>query len=157
LRRNSFPPEINGRYLQRKILNHYLRMKQIIFLVAVCALSHVTKAQKSFVKEENPDTTVVFHHPVHDFGRISGAGGVVGCEFTLVNKGDRPLVITKVTAGCGCTAPDWTKEPVGAGEQGLVKVSFDPKGQKGEFLKSLTVFTNGNPSSIRLKIKGNIE
>jgi hypothetical protein len=115
------------------------------------------KAQESLIKEEKTDTTVVFNYVVHDFETVSESGGIIECEFTLTNTGDSPLVITKVTASCGCTAPEWTKEAVGVGEQGFVKVSFDPKGRKGKFLKSLTVFTNGNPSSIRLKIKGNIE
>ncbi|MDR1525527.1 MAG: DUF1573 domain-containing protein [Tannerella sp.] len=133
-------------------------MKRIIFLVIACALSNiVVKAQESLVKEENTDTTAVFNRVVHDFKTVSESGGLIECEFTLTNTGDNPLVITKVTTSCGCTASDWTKEPIGAGKQGFVKVSFDPKGRKGEFVKSLTVFTNGNPSSLRLKIKGNIE
>jgi hypothetical protein len=133
-------------------------MKRIIFLVIACALSNnVVKAQQSPVKDENPDTTVVVNHVVHDFETVSESGGILKCEFTLTNTGENPLVINKVTASCGCTASEWTKEPVNTGKQGFVKVSFDPKGRKGEFTKSLTVFTNGNPSSIRLKIKGNIE
>jgi hypothetical protein len=129
-------------------------MKRIIFLVIACALSNIVKAQESFVKE---DTTAVFNHAVHDFGSVSESEGTIEHEFTLTNTGDSPLVITRVTASCGCMASDWTKEPIGAGEKGFVKVSFETKGRKGEFVKSLAVFTNGNPSGIRLKIKGNIK
>jgi hypothetical protein len=133
-------------------------MKRIIFLVIVCALScNAVKAQQNPVSEEKSDTTAVFDHAVHDFGTVSESGGIVECTFTLTNTGDNPLVITKVTTSCGCTASDWTKEPVGAGKKGLVKASFDPKGHKGEVTKLLTVFTNGNPSRISLKIKGNVE
>ncbi len=60
----------------------------------------------------------------HDFGRISPSDENVECRFTFTNLGDKPVVITKVSASCGCTASEWTKEPVGLKKQGLVKVAF---------------------------------
>ncbi len=130
-------------------------MKQIIFLVIACALINTANAREN--KVQNPDTTAIFSKTVHDFGTISASGGILACEFTVTNSGDKPLVITKVSTSCGCAASEWPREPIGSGKQGVVKVIFDPKGRSGEIHKSLTVFTNGNPSSIRLKIKGNIE
>ena len=132
-------------------------MRKCIFLIVACALFSISNAQESKVDAAKNDTTVVFDKSEHDFGTISVNKGVAECEFVFTNTGDVPIVITKVTASCGCTAPDWTKEPIASGKQGFIKVSFDPKNQSGEFNKSLVVFTNGNPKNIRLKIKGFVE
>ena len=139
-------------------------MKKCILLIVACALFSISNAQESKVNapESNSqatdkDTTVVCDKSEHDFGTISESGGIVECEFTLKNTGKEPLVITKVTASCGCTAPDWSKEPIASGKNGFIKVTFDPKGRSGDFTKSLVVFTNGNPTRISLKIKGNIK
>jgi hypothetical protein len=131
-------------------------MKRIIFLTIACVLFNTAHAQGNNEEVQSPDTTVIFSKMIHDFGNISESGGTMVCTFPVTNTGDQPLVIIKVTASCGCTASDWSKEPIGAGKQGFVKVTFNPKGRSGEFIRSLTVFTNGNPSTTRLKIKGNI-
>ncbi|MDR0394368.1 MAG: DUF1573 domain-containing protein [Tannerella sp.] len=132
-------------------------MKRIIFLAIACVLFNTVHAAQENNEVQGSDTTVFFGRTIHDFGTVSESGGILKCEFPVTNTGDRPLVITKVTASCGCTASDWSKEPIGAGKQGFIKVTFDPKGRSGEVTKFLTVFTNGNPSSIRLKIKVNIK
>ena len=138
-------------------------MKKCILLVVACVLFGMSYAQESKVNapENNghpaeTESTVVSDKSEHDFGTISESGGVVSCEFAIKNTGTKPLVITKVTTSCGCTASEWTKEPVASGKQGLVKVTFDPKGRKGEMVRSLVVFTNGNPESLQLKIKGSV-
>ena len=138
-------------------------MKKSIFLIAACVLFSISNAQESKVDapEGNNLTTekavtVESDKSEHDFGIISESGGVVNCEFAIKNTGVKPLVITKVTTSCGCTASDWTKEPVASGKNGIVKVTYDPKGRKGDMTKTLVVFTNGNPESISLKIKGTV-
>ncbi|MDR2915183.1 MAG: DUF1573 domain-containing protein [Tannerella sp.] len=139
-------------------------MKKGIFLAIMCALFSIAHAQENKVSvpgnetiEAEADVTVVFDKSEYDFGSVSESGGIVECEFVFKNTGDTPLVVSKVTTSCGCTAPDWSKEPVATGKQGFIKVTFNPKGRKGSISKSLTVFTNGNPSSIRLKVKGIVE
>ena len=139
-------------------------MKKCILLIVACLLFNVINAQESKVnapesksQSTEKEVTVGCDKYEHDFGTISESGGIVKCEFTIENTGKEPLVITKVTTSCGCTASDWTKEPVASGKQGLVKVTFDPKGRNGDITKSLVVYTNGNPESIRLKIKGTVK
>ena len=138
-------------------------MKKSILVVVACVLFGISNAQESKVNtpENNSqpaetEFTVVSDKSEHDFGTISESGGVVNCEFAIKNTGTKPLVITKVTTSCGCTASEWTKEPVASGKQGLVKVTFDPKGRKGEMIRTLVVFTNGKPESLQLKIKGSV-
>jgi hypothetical protein len=132
-------------------------MKRIIFLAVACVLFNIVYAQENNEKVQNSDTTAIFSKTIHDFGSISESGGILECEFLVTNTGNRPLVITKVSTSCGCTTSDWSKKPIGTGKQGFIKVTYNPKGHSGEINKTLTVFTNGNPSNISLKIKGYIE
>ena len=140
-------------------------MKQIIILVFACMSFGISNAQESNVNVPESNAvvpaekeTVTANKTEHDFGAITESAGAVTCDFLIKNTGSTPIIITKVTASCGCTAPNWTKEPIAPGKEGFVKVSFNPKGQNhGDFTKSLVVFTNGKPQSIRLKIKGNVK
>ena len=139
-------------------------MKRIIFLVFACMSFGISNAQERSINAPENNTvitaekeTVATNKLEHDFGVITESAGVVTCDFLIKNTGTTPVVITKVTTSCGCTAPDWSKEPIASGKDGYVKVTFNPKGYDGDFTKTLVVFTNGNPQSIRLKIKGNVK
>ena len=105
----------------------------------------------------SPKDTYTFDKTEHDFGKIAESSGEVECIFNFTNISDSPLTITKVTASCGCTAPDWTKEPVAPGKQGFIKARFNPKGINGNFSKLLAVYSSSAPKRMTLKIKGKIE
>jgi hypothetical protein len=94
-----------------------------------------------------------FDEPVHDFGAITEDLGSVTHSFKFTNTGDKPLIITKVQASCGCTTSKWTTEPVKPGETGEVMATY--KTSVGAFDKSLTVTADGLPDVI-LHIKGNV-
>jgi hypothetical protein len=94
-----------------------------------------------------------FDELVHDFGTIQEEVGSVTHAFKFKNKGDKPLVITKVQASCGCTTPGWTKEPVKPGETGEVLATY--RTTAGPFDKTLTVIASGL-SNVILHIKGNV-
>lgn len=98
---------------------------------------------------------IVFEKSTYDFGTIARqADGT--CEFHFTNKGDAPLVITKVTAACGCTVPSYPKEPILPGEKGKIKVQYNTK-KTGVFTKTITVVSNDPSSpSVVLTIKGNV-
>ncbi|WP_277132804.1 DUF1573 domain-containing protein [Bacteroides congonensis] len=78
-------------------------------------------------------------------------------NFVFYNKGNKPLVIYKVTAACGCTIPSWPKTPIKVGEKSTIKVVFKTKGQKGVFSKKLFVESNSQSPIKLLKIKGEIK
>lgn len=90
------------------------------------------------------------------FGTIAEADGLASHTFEIKNTGDGPLVITRVTASCGCTRPEWTKEPIAPGKTGNVKVTYNPKGRPGPFYKTISIFSNGKKGSYTLAIKGNV-
>ena len=125
-------------------------MKQIIFIfmAILLATGMVSAQQKAVISAE---TTT------HDFGDIKEANGKVSHTFQISNTGDAPLVITRVIASCGCTTPEWTKEPIAPGKSGDIKVTYDPAGRPGPFAKTISVYSNGKTGSYILTIRGNVE
>ncbi|MFA5648292.1 MAG: DUF1573 domain-containing protein [Bacteroidales bacterium] len=96
--------------------------------------------------------TIEFESIVFDFGQIDyGSEGV--CSFTFSNKGTEPLIINTVRASCGCTTPDWTKDPIKPGAKGEVKVKYNTRLQ-GAFSKSVVVTSSGTPQSVYLRVTG---
>ena len=100
------------------------------------------------------EASIAFDKYKHDFGTIKESDGKVSAVFTFTNRSDSPLVISKVVASCGCTTPEWTREPVAPGEQGYIKAIYDPTNRIYSFNKSLTVYSTGIPSKIVLSIQG---
>ena len=82
---------------------------------------------------------------------------VVSCVFTFTNAGEQPLVVNQAIASCGCTVPEYTKEPIKPGEKGEIKVTYNGEGKfPGHFKKSITVRTNGAVEMTRLYIEGDM-
>jgi hypothetical protein len=99
---------------------------------------------------------IKFEKMDHIFGKISEDGGLATYSFNLANTGQVPLIISAANASCGCTTPEWSKEPILPGKTGFIKVSFDPKGRPGVFTKTITVFANIPNSSRVLTISGEV-
>jgi hypothetical protein len=76
--------------------------------------------------------------------------------FTLKNTGTQPLIIQTVNAFCGCTVPEWEKQPIAAGNSTKIKVQITPE-EKGYFNKTITVHCNIEEGQISLKVKGIVE
>ena len=107
-------------------------------------------------QQDNPVSTdsIAFEKVVHDYGTIvQGADG--HCEFTFTNKGKRPLIINEVRASCGCTVPDWTREPILPGKTGVIKAKYNTA-IPGNFNKSITVRSNAANGVVILRIKGQV-
>jgi hypothetical protein len=91
----------------------------------------------------------------HDFGTIA-EGTQASYEFKVKNVGNQPLVISAVQPSCGCTTPDWTKEPILPGKYGVIKAMYNSTGRPGPFHKSITVTTNATAPTNVLYIKGEV-
>jgi archaellum component FlaG (FlaF/FlaG flagellin family) len=76
--------------------------------------------------------------------------------FTFENTGKTPLIITNASASCGCTTPDWSKEPIKPGKKGFVKATYNAAAP-GPFTKSVTVMSNATNSTIILYLKGDVK
>ncbi|TSA34516.1 MAG: DUF1573 domain-containing protein [Porphyromonadaceae bacterium] len=130
-------------------------MKQI-GLLALTILASLTQiqAQTKKVKEEMSFDKTVDGLTFHDYGSIVfGANGKV--EFTYTNQGTKPLVISDVKSSCGCTIPNWTKEPVAPGQKGTIKIEYNTT-LPGVFNKTVEVYSNANNSPVRISIRGKV-
>jgi hypothetical protein len=80
------------------------------------------------------------------------------CEgtFKLKNTGVNPLIIREVDASCGCTVPEWDKQPVAAGQTTEIKVRVTPE-DSGYFDKTVTVRCNVESGIILLRVSGTVE
>jgi hypothetical protein len=92
----------------------------------------------------------------HDFGKFKEEAGRQTFDFSVTNTGTDPLVIQNVVASCGCTTPDWTKQPIPAGGTGKITAIYDPKDRPGPFSKTLSVYSNSKPEVVVLTIKGEV-
>jgi hypothetical protein len=92
----------------------------------------------------------------HDFGKVSEKEGKITYVFEFTNKGNAPLVVTRVQASCGCTTPVWTKEPIEPGKKGTIAVTYNAAGRPGVFTKTINVYTNDSKETITLLIRGEV-
>lgn len=99
---------------------------------------------------------IEFDKKEFDFGTIK-QGEVVEGTFLVSNKGKTDLIITSAKASCGCTVPEWPKDPIKPGESSEIKFKFDSKGKKGKQNKSITIKANTENVTDILRIKGTIE
>ena len=100
---------------------------------------------------------LTFEKTTHDFGTFSEDNPVVTTTFKFKNSGDTPLVIHQAIASCGCTVPEYTKEPIAPGKKGEIKVTYNGAGKfPGHFKKSITVRSNGAVEMTRLYIEGDM-
>ena len=103
----------------------------------------------------NAQGVIKFKTESHDFGKIE-EGVQAAYTFEFTNTGTAPVVISNAQASCGCTTPDWTKEPVMPGKTGKVMASFNSQGRPGNFSKTVTVISNSETPQIVLSIKGEV-
>jgi len=99
---------------------------------------------------------IAFEKIEHNFGKIKEDAGPADFNFNFRNIGKVPLVISNVAASCGCTTPEWSREPILPGKSGFIKVSYNPLGRPGSFDKTVTVSANILNGSQILKISGEV-
>ncbi len=98
---------------------------------------------------------IKFEEDVYDFGKII-QGEKVTHSFRFKNKGNADLIISGVSASCGCTVPSWPKELIAEGDEGVINVVFDSEGKSGRQSRSISVITNSMPSTRVLNIVGEV-
>lgn len=96
-----------------------------------------------------------FKSTEYNFGKIT-SGEVVTYSFEFTNTGKADLIISNATASCGCTVPDYPRNPIKPGGTGKIDVKFDSNGKSGMQDKSVTLTTNCEPSVMELHIKGEV-
>ena len=116
-----------------------------------------TQAAPAAQPAENPNAPAIkFKTEKHDFGTVP-EGPQAKFDFDFVNEGKEPLILSNVQASCGCTTPEWPKEPILPGKSAKVTAIYNTQGRPGPFTKSITVTSNANTPSVVLMINGTVE
>jgi hypothetical protein len=100
-------------------------------------------------------TTVQWLDSAQQFGKVTD-GEKVLISFHFKNTGNKPLVISDVTAGCGCTVPEKPEDPIAPGEQGVIKAEFNSSGRVGPVSKNLSVTCNTVQQNYTLIFDGEV-
>jgi hypothetical protein len=130
-------------------------MRKVVFILMCLSgliFSACDKEHNIFFKKGNPyaglpaailkdTTTVQFEETEFKFGTIS-QGDKVEHIFKLKNTGTKPLIIANAWGSCGCTVPEYPRDPIAPGAESQVKVTFNSAGKKGEQHKSVTMQMN---------------
>lgn len=124
-----------------------------VVALAMCAVLLLPLGVRA---EKKAKPKIEFATTRHDFGNVREAGGRLSTEFTFTNTGTGNLLIIDATATCGCTRPEYPKQPIPPGKSGKIKVTYNPVGRPGPIDRTVTVKTNGSPSKVRLKIVGTV-
>lgn len=120
------------------------------------ATTNTTTTAEKKVEDNGPKASIKFNETTHDFGEIN-EGTVAKHTFQFTNSGDVPLVIKSARGSCGCTVPDWPKEPIAPGKTGEIKVQFNSSGKPGTQSKTVTLTTNTEAGTEVLNIKAQVK
>jgi archaellum component FlaG (FlaF/FlaG flagellin family) len=129
--------------------------KLIISSFVALATTVYVNAQTTPATENKDQAEITFDKEIHDFGTIP-QNVPATYTFTFKNTGKEPLIITSVSASCGCTQPEWSKEPIKKGEKGFVKATYNAA-SPGAFNKTVTVVSNGKRGTVVLTLKGEVK
>lgn len=120
----------------------------------VSTLMIMTLVMVAFADTET-GADIKFEKTTIDVGEFPEESPVVKTEFKFTNTGNAPLIIHQAVASCGCTIPQFTKEPIKAGETGVIEVTYNGRNKfPGKFKKSITIRTNSKHAIMRLFIEG---
>jgi len=109
----------------------------------------------AFVASVQAQGVLKFNKEVHDFGKVS-EGPLATYSFEVTNTGTAPVVISNAAASCGCTTPEWSRDPIMPGAKSTIKVGYNTSGRPGSFTKTITVTSNAENATVILTIKGEV-
>lgn len=125
-------------------------MRKLVFLMAMVAFS--AQAQEKAVTN---GPVITFEESSKDFGDIK-QGDKVEHVFKLENTGKAPLVISNVAATCGCTVPNWPKEPIAPGKTAEIKVTFNSAGKMGKQNSVVRIYSNASEPIEKVSMISNV-
>lgn len=133
------------------LYKYFLMSKKLLFAFLAFVLCGT---QGSIAQQTRP--VMKFDEQVHDFGTFKEETGKATHSFSFINKGDQPIIINNVRSSCGCTTPEWSRQPVPPGGKGFIKATYDPRNRPGPFNKSITITSNTKSPVHILRIKGQV-
>jgi len=129
-------------------------MKKAVLLICLISAAIFSRAQtvNTAVVTAKPDI-LQLKEPSHNFGKIP-QGRPATYSFEIVNSSADALSLENVQASCGCTTPEWSKEPIAAGGTAVIKVGYNAYAE-GPFTKTVTIFYNASQTKT-LTITGEV-
>lgn len=106
--------------------------------------------------DNSPKTAISFPVMEHDFGQVK-QDSENRFVFKFTNTGKEPLMISNAQGSCGCTVPEYPKEPIAPGATSEIKVEYKPGKQEGNQQKTVTVTANTEPAQTILRIKADVQ
>ena len=107
-------------------------------------------------KPDVPKTSIKFQEENFDFGNIKQDSENKHI-FKFTNTGNNPLIIENAKGSCGCTVPQWPKEPIPPSGTGEIEVVYKPGKQKSNQKKTVTIHANTEPKETRITISALVE
>lgn len=104
---------------------------------------------------EAPKAILEFEETSYDFGSIE-EGTIVSQVFTFTNTSDEPLILIDAKGSCGCTVPQWPREPILPGETASLTVEFNSKNKRGKRSQKVTLTANTQPPQTFLYLTGEV-
>ena len=130
--------------------NSLLTALAILALVIVSSGCDRSPEEKAKVSGQE----IWFEELMHDYGQIEEDSDG-SWSFKFKNLGEKAIVINRVRSTCGCTVPDWPREPIEPGASGEITVKYNTA-TTGTFLKSVAVYSSAANSPVKLQIKGKV-
>ena len=135
--------------------------KALVFALSLACAGFAAQAQTAAVQPANAQVKaagpqIQFDEMKYDFGTAK-QGEVVKHVFKFKNTGTQPLVISNIGVSCGCTTPEWTKEPVLPGKTGTITANFNTAGKMGMQNKVLTVESNSAAGNAMVSVVGEVK
>jgi hypothetical protein len=96
-----------------------------------------------------------FQDTLYRFGTIK-EGEEVSHDFPFTNQGKSDLLISTASASCGCTVPEWPKEPIPPGGKGIIKATFNSEGKQGKQSKKIVITANTKPELTEIWLEGDV-
>ena len=121
-------------------------------MTVVLSITGCKNSPEEKAKEHGQE--IWFEEYMHDYGQMEQDGDGTW-SFVFKNIGKEAFVINRVRSTCGCTVPEWPREPIEPGASGEITVIYNTK-TTGTFLKSVIVYSTAANSPVKLQIKGKV-
>ena len=124
-------------------------------ITSACQQNNSNKGLSTDLVKDGKKAAIKFTEDSYDFGTIT-EGEVVSHTFEFTNTGEGDLIITEAVTSCGCTVPEWPREPIAPGQKGKIEVKFNSAGKHGLEKKTVTIVANTTPPYTPINISSTV-
>ena len=142
------------RYYEKTVFFSFLILVSLAFVA--CDKKPTENSQNNGAGQLVPDDQkpiLKFKEPIFNFNSAN-EGDEVSHDFEFTNQGKTDLLISDAIASCGCTVPEWPKDPIPAGQKGVIKATFNTTNKSGQQHKVITITANTKPEKTEISIEG---